>query len=130
LLCVVPFRRQLRHEKGNSVVRIPVDDIFPALVNPIFAHIRRHTPQLPVLCLMTNTLCFPSLIILLRREFVLRGACQCHANRAAFPGRKQFEVTVLIDSAKKLLASGIPAREVAANLGISIPTLYRWIPAS
>jgi transposase len=35
-----------------------------------------------------------------------------------------------IESAKKLLKSGMSAREVAANLGVSIPTLYRWIPAS
>jgi DNA invertase Pin-like site-specific DNA recombinase len=45
-------------------------------------------------------------------------------------GRKRLMTDSKIDSAKKLLASGIPVREVAANLGISIPTLYRWIPAS
>ena len=31
---------------------------------------------------------------------------------------------------KKLLASGMPPRDVAQNLGVSVPTLYRWIPAS
>jgi len=35
-----------------------------------------------------------------------------------------------IRSAKKLLASGVPPRDVAGNLGVSVPTLYRWIPAS
>jgi predicted DNA-binding transcriptional regulator AlpA len=30
-----------------------------------------------------------------------------------------------IESARKLLA-----REVAQNLGVSVPTLYRWLPAS
>jgi hypothetical protein len=36
-----------------------------------------------------------------------------------------------IKSAKKLLASGLPPRDVATNLGVSVPTLfYRWIPAS
>ncbi len=35
-----------------------------------------------------------------------------------------------IESAKKLLANGIPPRDVAKNLGVSVPTLYRWIPAS
>ena len=34
-----------------------------------------------------------------------------------------------IESAKKLLASGVPAKDVAKNLGVSVPTLYRWIPA-
>jgi DNA invertase Pin-like site-specific DNA recombinase len=45
-------------------------------------------------------------------------------------GRKRLMTDSKIDSAKKLLSSGIPAREVASNLGVSIPTLYRWIPAS
>jgi len=35
-----------------------------------------------------------------------------------------------IESAKKLLASGVPPKDVAENLGVSVPTLYRWIPAS
>ena len=35
-----------------------------------------------------------------------------------------------IESAKKLLASGVLPKDVAHNLGISIPTLYRWLPAS
>ncbi len=34
-----------------------------------------------------------------------------------------------IESAKKLLASGVPAKDVAKNLGVSVP-LYRWVPAS
>ena len=35
-----------------------------------------------------------------------------------------------IESAKKLLASGVLPRDVAKNLGVSVPTLYRWVPAS
>ncbi len=35
-----------------------------------------------------------------------------------------------IKSAKKLLASGVPPKDVAKNLGVSVPTLYRWVPAS
>jgi hypothetical protein len=35
-----------------------------------------------------------------------------------------------IASAKQLLGGGMPPREVAKNLGVSIPTLYRWVPAS
>ena len=30
-----------------------------------------------------------------------------------------------IKSAKKLLASGVPPKDVAKNLGVSTPTLYR-----
>ncbi len=45
-------------------------------------------------------------------------------------GRKRKMTDSKIESAKKLLANGIPPREVAKNLSISVPTLYRWIPAS
>jgi DNA invertase Pin-like site-specific DNA recombinase len=45
-------------------------------------------------------------------------------------GRKRQMTDSKIASAKKLLTSGVPPRDVAKNLGISIPTLYRWIPAS
>lgn len=45
-------------------------------------------------------------------------------------GRKRKMTDSKIESAKKLLANGVSPKEVAKNLGISIPTLYRWIPAS
>jgi len=45
-------------------------------------------------------------------------------------GRKRQMTDSKIESAKKLLANGIPPRDVAKNLGVSVPTLYRWIPAS
>ena len=35
-----------------------------------------------------------------------------------------------IESAKQLLPSGTLPRDVAQNLGIFVPTLYCWIPAS
>ena len=35
-----------------------------------------------------------------------------------------------IAAAKRLLQDGTSPREVAKNLGVSIPTLYRWLPAS
>lgn len=45
-------------------------------------------------------------------------------------GRKRQMTDSKIESAKKLLANGIPPRDVAHNLGVSIPTLYRWVPAT
>ena len=45
-------------------------------------------------------------------------------------GRKPKMTPSKIESARKLLASGMPPREVAQNLGVSVPTLYRWLPAS
>ena len=44
-------------------------------------------------------------------------------------GRKRKMTDSKIASAKKLLANGVPPRDVAKNLGVSVPTLYRWIPA-
>lgn len=45
-------------------------------------------------------------------------------------GRKPKMTDSKIESAKRLLASGMPPKDVAKNLGVSVPTLYRWIPAS
>ena len=45
-------------------------------------------------------------------------------------GRKRLMTESKVKAAKKLLATGAPARDVAANLGVSVPTLYRWLPAS
>ena len=45
-------------------------------------------------------------------------------------GSKRQMTDSKIVSAKKLLANGVPPRDVAKNLGVSVPTLYRWIPAA
>ncbi len=45
-------------------------------------------------------------------------------------GRKRSMTDSKIESAKQLLASGVPPKDVAHNLGVSVPTLYRWLPAS
>lgn len=45
-------------------------------------------------------------------------------------GRKPKMTESKIESAKKLLASGVPPRDVAKNLEVSVPTLYRWVPAT
>jgi DNA invertase Pin-like site-specific DNA recombinase len=45
-------------------------------------------------------------------------------------GRKRRMTDSKIESAKRLLANGMPPRDVALNLSVSIPTLYRWIPAT
>ena len=50
--------------------------------------------------------------------------------RGRIGGRKRLMTPAKIDSATKLLAAGSSPKEVAANLGISVPTLYRWLPAS
>ncbi len=45
-------------------------------------------------------------------------------------GRKRIMTDSKLQSAKRLLADGIAPKDVANNLGVSIPTLYRWLPAS
>jgi DNA invertase Pin-like site-specific DNA recombinase len=45
-------------------------------------------------------------------------------------GRKPKMTDSKIEAAKKLLSSGLPPKDVAKDLGVSIPTLYRWLPAS
>ena len=45
-------------------------------------------------------------------------------------GRKRVMTDSKLASAKALLASGTAPKDVARNLGVSVPTLYRWLPAS
>ena len=50
--------------------------------------------------------------------------------RGRMVGRKRRMTPGKIASAKQLLGGGMSPREVANTLGVSIPTLYRWVPAS
>ena len=45
-------------------------------------------------------------------------------------GRKRRMTHNKIKAARRLLTGGTPPRDVAENLGVSVPTLYRWLPAS
>jgi DNA invertase Pin-like site-specific DNA recombinase len=45
-------------------------------------------------------------------------------------GRPRHMTDTKIESAQNLRLAGTAPRDVANNLGVSIPTLYRWIPAS
>ncbi len=45
------------------------------------------------------------------------------------PEKGQF-LTLYWPSRLKLRGSGIAPKEVAKNLGVSAPTLYRWVPTS
>ena len=51
-------------------------------------------------------------------------------NRGRVGGRKRTMTDSKLQSAKRLLADGVPPKDVANDLGVSIPTLYRWLPAS
>ena len=45
-------------------------------------------------------------------------------------GRKRKMDDSKIAAAKRLLQDGTAPRKVAKDLGVSVPTLYRWLPAS
>lgn len=69
----------------------------------------------------------------MERELIVertRAGLEAAKQRGRIGGRKRRMTASKIESAKQLLANGIPPKEVASNLGVSIPTLYRWIPAS
>lgn len=55
---------------------------------------------------------------------------QTARERGRVGGRPRKMTPGKIDSARTLLAAGTPPREVAESLGVSLPTLYRWVPAS
>ena len=68
----------------------------------------------------------------MERELIVertRAGLQVARERGRIGGRKRCMTVSKLEAAKQLLSQGIPAREVAYNLGVSIPTLYRWIPA-
>jgi DNA invertase Pin-like site-specific DNA recombinase len=50
--------------------------------------------------------------------------------RGRLGGRKRRMTPGKVESARKLLKGGMPPRDVARNLGVSIPTLYRLVPAT
>ncbi len=45
-------------------------------------------------------------------------------------GRKRLLTESKVKSAQRLLAAGRSPKDVARDLGVSVPTLYRWLPAS
>ena len=45
-------------------------------------------------------------------------------------GRKRLMTESKITAAKQLLGGGAAPKDVARDLGVSVPTLYRWLPAS
>ena len=49
--------------------------------------------------------------------------------KSHLPGRKRLMTDSKIASAIKLLEAGMTPPDVARDMGVSIPTLYQWIPA-
>jgi len=69
----------------------------------------------------------------MERELIVertRAGLAAARTQGRFGGRRRQMTDSKIESAKRLLAGGTPPRDVAKNLGVSVPTLYRWVPAS
>jgi DNA invertase Pin-like site-specific DNA recombinase len=50
--------------------------------------------------------------------------------RGRIGGRKRRMTESKTEAARKLFEGGTPPKDIAKNLGVSVPTLYRWLPAS
>jgi DNA invertase Pin-like site-specific DNA recombinase len=69
----------------------------------------------------------------MERELILertRAGLDAARCQGRIGGRKRQMTDSKVQAARKLLASGTPPQEVAHSLGVSVPTLYRWVPAS
>jgi DNA invertase Pin-like site-specific DNA recombinase len=69
----------------------------------------------------------------MERELILertRAGLEDSRLQGRFGGRKRQMTNSKVQAARKLLASGTPPREVAHSQHVSVPTLYRWLPAS
>ena len=69
----------------------------------------------------------------MERELLAERTCaglDAARRRGRVGGRMRRMTPGKVESARKLLRGGMAPREVAQSLGVSIPTLYRWLPAS
>ena len=69
----------------------------------------------------------------MERELILertRAGLEIARCQRCIGGRKRQMTDSKVQAARRLFASGTPPYEVAHSLGVSIPTLYRWVPAS
>ena len=69
----------------------------------------------------------------MERELIVertRAGLESARRQGRVGGRKRLMTERKVNAAKKLLAAGTPPREIAQNLGVSVPTFYRWLPAS
>jgi DNA invertase Pin-like site-specific DNA recombinase len=51
-------------------------------------------------------------------------------SRGRTGARRRLMTDRKVEAAKQLLANRTPPREVASDLGVSVATLYRWVPAT
>ncbi len=78
--------------------------------------------------LLGNGVCAPVMKRIV--ETMVADECSSLISTVRRRGPKRIMTENKIESAKRLLANGLPRREVAVSIGVSIPTLYRWVPAN
>ena len=69
----------------------------------------------------------------MERELIIertRAGLEAAKRQGRIGGRKRRMTEGKVKAARKLLSSGTPPRDLAQSLGVSVPTLYRWVPAS
>jgi len=69
----------------------------------------------------------------MERELIIertRAGLEAAKRQGRVGGRKRRMSEGKVKAARKLLSSGTAPRDVAQSLGVSVPTLYRWVPAS
>lgn len=69
----------------------------------------------------------------MERELVVertRAGLEAARRRGRVGGRKRQMTESKIEAARKLFEGGTLPKDIAKNLGVSVPTLYRWLPAS
>jgi len=69
----------------------------------------------------------------MERELIVertRAGLEAGRRQGRVGGRKRLMTEGKVVAARRLLGSGTPPREVAQLLGVSVPTLYRWLPAA
>jgi DNA invertase Pin-like site-specific DNA recombinase len=59
-----------------------------------------------------------------------RAGLDAARHRGRVGGRPRSMASEKLDAAKKLLAAGTPPKDVAESLSVSVPTIYRWLPAA
>ena len=69
----------------------------------------------------------------MERELIMertRAGLEAARRQGRVGGRRRQMTDSKFKAARRLMASGTPPKEVAHSLGVSVPTLYRWVPAS
>jgi DNA invertase Pin-like site-specific DNA recombinase len=69
----------------------------------------------------------------MERELIVertRAGLEAARRQGRVGGRKRLMTESKVEAARQLMGSGTPPREVAKLLGVSVPTLYRWLPAA